>query len=264
MISPMRVCVLAVSLICGLSAPAAANPVSVTVFGDLQSELGCSTDFNLPCAQSALVYDAFDDVWQRAFSLPGGNFNYYAALNDNIGMLYGLHAQSGGSAIPLSLAATQSVKFYYDDKTHWMTDNVNSVIAVLAGSFQSELGCTGDFQPDCLRSWLEDTNGDGIYSLTTTALPAGSYSTIVAIDESFGETYGAGGKLGGGNISFSVPTDGAAITFLYNSRTHILDILPHAEAVPEPASSLLFGAAVVLIARRRRYRNATNPLGGKP
>ena len=254
MTSPTRVFGLVALLICGLSGSAAGNPVNVTLFGDLQSELGCATDFGLPCAQSALTYDAFDDVWQRDFSLPGGNWNYYGALDDNIGTLYGLHAALGGSAIPLSLAATQSVKFYYDDKTHWITDNVDSVIAVLAGSFQSELGCTGDFQPDCLRSWLEDTDGDGIYSLTTTVLPAGNYSTIVAINESFGETYGAGGLLGGGNISFSVPKDGAPVTFLYDSRTHILDILPHAEAVPEPASSLLFGAALAVIARRRKPR----------
>ena len=54
------------------------------------------------------------------------------------------------------------------------------------GSFQSELGCPGDWQPDCLRSWLQDPDGDGTYSFETTALPAGSYESKVAIDESLG------------------------------------------------------------------------------
>ena len=66
------------------------------------------------------------------------------------------------------------------------------MIAVAPGSFQSELGCPGDWDPSCLRSWLEDPDGDGIYTFETTALPAGSYETKVAINESWDENYGAG------------------------------------------------------------------------
>jgi len=36
------------------------------------------------------------------------------------------------------------VKFYYDHKTHWVTDNLRSIIAVIAGSFQAQSGCPGD------------------------------------------------------------------------------------------------------------------------
>ena len=60
--------------------------------------------------------------------------------------------------------AAETVKFYYAHGTHWVADNVNTVIATVPGSFQSELGCPGDWQPDCLRSWLQDPDGDGIYS----------------------------------------------------------------------------------------------------
>ena len=58
------------------------------------------------------------------------------------------------------------------------------------GSFQSELGCPGDWDPDCLRSWLQDLDGDGIYTFATTAIPAGSYEGKVAINESWDENYG--------------------------------------------------------------------------
>ena len=47
------------------------------------------------------------------------------------------------------------------------------MIAVAPGSFQSELGCPGDWDPGCLRSWLEDPDGDGIYTFETTALAGG-------------------------------------------------------------------------------------------
>jgi len=72
------------------------------------------------------------------------------------------------------------VKFYFDDKTHWITDNQNSVIAVAPGSFQSELGCPGDWDPGCLRSWLQDIDGDGIYTFETTSIPASSKPAIIS------------------------------------------------------------------------------------
>ncbi len=136
---------------------------------------------------------------------------------------------SGGSNIPLSLPSAGSVKFYYDHKSHWITDNRNSVIAVAPGSFQSELGCPGDWDPGCLRSWLQDPDGDGIYSFETTALPAGSYETKVALNESWDENYGPGGVPGGDNIPFTVPFDHATVTFSYDSTSHVLTI-----AVPPP------------------------------
>ena len=46
--------------------------------------------------------------------------------------------------------------------------------------------------PGCLRSWLQDPDGDGIYTFETTALPAGSYEGKVAINESWDVNYGAG------------------------------------------------------------------------
>ena len=129
-----------------------------------------------------------------------------------------------GANIPLNLAAPATVKFYYDHETHWVTDNVDSVIAVAPGSFQSELGCPGDWDPGCLRSWLEDPDGDGIYTFATTALPAGVYEAKAALDESWDENYGAGGVPGGANIPFTVPTDNAQVTFSYESISHVLTI----------------------------------------
>jgi Pullulanase X25 domain len=200
------------------------NPTAVTIAGSLQSELGCSGDWESDCAASHLTYDGADDVWQRTFALPAGSFEYKAPLNDSWTENYGLHAQQDGPNIPLNLAAGASVKFYYDHKSHWVTDNRSSVIAVAPGSFQSELGCPGDWDPSCLRSWLQDAEGDGIYSFETTALPAGSYEGKVAINESWNENYGAGGVPGGDNIAFTVPANDAKVSFTYNATTHVLTV----------------------------------------
>jgi glucan 1,4-alpha-glucosidase len=201
------------------------NPTAVTIAGSLQSELGCPGDWDPACAATHLAYDAADDVWQGTFSLPAGGYEYKAALNDAWTENYGLHAQQNGANIPLSLPAGASVKFYYDHKSHWITDGKSSVIAVAPGSFQSELGCPGDWDPGCLRSWLQDPDGNGIYSFQTSALPQGSYETKVAINESWDENYGQGGVPGGANIPFTVPVDNAAVTFTYDATSHVLTVV---------------------------------------
>jgi glucoamylase len=201
------------------------NPTSVTIAGSLQSELGCAGDWDPACATTHLSYDSSDDVWQGTFALPAGSYEYKAALNNSWDENYGLHAQPNGANIPLNLASGASVKFYYDHKTHWITDNTTSVIAVAPGSFQSELGCPTDWDPSCLRSWLQDPDGDGIYTFETTALPAGSYETKVAINESWAENYGQGGVLGGANIAFAVPADHPKVTFSYDATSHVLTVV---------------------------------------
>jgi glycosidase len=199
-------------------------PTAVTIAGSLQSEIGCAGDWDPACAASHLAFDAGDGVWQGSFPLPAGSYEYKAALDDAWDENYGLHGEAGGGNIPLNLGAGRTVTFYYDHATHWATDNVGSVIAVAPGSFQSELGCADDWDPSCLRSWLEDVDGDGVYTLTTTAIPVGSYETKVAINEGWDENYGQGGVPNGANIAFTVPADGAKVTFRYVAATHVLTV----------------------------------------
>ena len=200
------------------------DPASVTIAGSIQAAAGCVGDWDPACAVTHLTYDAGDDVWQGTFALPAGNYEYKAALNDAWTENYGLNAVLNGSNVALALPAADSVKFYYDHKSHWVTDNKSSVIAVAPGSFQSELGCAADWDPTCLRSWLQDPDGDGIYTFQTTALPAGSYETKVAINEDWTENYGQGGVLGGSNIAFDVPFANAPVTFSYDSTSHVLTV----------------------------------------
>ncbi|HEX9386342.1 MAG TPA: alpha-amylase family glycosyl hydrolase [Anaerolineales bacterium] len=220
-----------VTLITGVMTPTSVlashtpNPTNVTIAGSLQSEAGCANDWDPACAATHLTYDASDDVWQGIFPLPVGSYEYKGALNDAWTENYGLHAVPDGANIPVNQSEAASVKFYYDHKSHWVTDNKSSVIAVAPGSFQSELGCPGDWDPSCLRSWLQDVDGDGIYTFETTALLAGSYEGKVAINESWDENYGQGGTPGGANIPFTVPANNAKVTFKYNATSHILTIL---------------------------------------
>lgn len=202
------------------TAPLSQNaPTSVTLVGSLQDELGCPGDWQPDCADTGMAYDADDDVWQYEPTIPAGDYEYKVALNGSWDENYGAGAQRDGPNIPLSLGAQQRVKFYYDHKSHWITDNQTSRIVTAPGSYQAAIGCPGDWKPDCLRSWLQDPDGDGIYTLVTDAIPAGDYEAKAAIDEGWDENYGQGGVAGGDNIAFSVPA-GATVTFSFDSATN--------------------------------------------
>ena len=196
------------------------DPTSVTIAGSFQQELGCPGDWQPACATPRLTYDANDTVWQDTFTIPAGSWNYKAAMNGTWDESYG----QGGGDIPLAQAATGPVKFYYDHTSHWVTSNKNSIIATIPGSFQSELGCSNDWNPDCLRSWLKDLDGDGTYVFTTTMIPAGNYNAKVAINESWAENYGVGGAPNGADIPFTVPANGAEIYFEWDSVSKVLTI----------------------------------------
>jgi hypothetical protein len=193
----------------------AQTPSSVSIPGSYQSEAGCAGDWDPSCTATRLVYDANGDIWRNTFSItPPAAYEYKVALNGTWDVNYGLHAEQNGANIPLSTTtAPQNVAFYYDHKTHWVTDNVSSIIATVPGSFQSELGCSGDWDPSCFRSWLEDVQGSGVYSFSTNLIPAGSYEAKVALNGSWDVNYGAGGVPGGANIAFTVPTTGMDVVF---------------------------------------------------
>ncbi|SFB91516.1 Glycosidase [Nocardioides terrae] len=93
----------------------------------------------------------------------------------------------------------------------------------VAGDLQSELGCPGDWQPDCSKTHLTFSTADGQWHGTFT-VPAGSYQWKVAIDDSWTVSYGVGG--GGDNIALAVPAGGGTYTFTWNQVTHVPSVAP--------------------------------------
>ena len=72
-------------------------PDTVTIPGSLQSELGCPDDWQPDCAATHLAYEGDDDVWQGTFSVPAGDWEYKAALNDSWDENYGAGGVQDGS-----------------------------------------------------------------------------------------------------------------------------------------------------------------------
>ena len=90
----------------------------------------------------------------------------------------------------------------------------------LVGSLQSELGCPGDWQPECPQTRLAPVAGSPGVFRGTFDVPAGGYRYKVALNGTWDENYGAGGAAGGADIPLTAP--GGAVTFTYDHATHII------------------------------------------
>ncbi|WP_199424661.1 pullulanase-type alpha-1,6-glucosidase [Actinotalea solisilvae] len=201
----------------------------VTIPGDLNSELGCPGDWQPECTAVQLTHRGAG-VYSGAFDVPAGTWQYKIAVGGTWTENYGAGGVAGGDNVTITLDAPQRVTFVYDDATKWFSSSAQGPLVTLPGSFQSEVGCPGDWQPDCVVTSLQDKEGDGTYTWTTDRIPAGSYELKVAHGLSWDENYGVGGAPGGANIPFVA--SGEPITFTYDIATHLLTIGDAAPGIP--------------------------------
>lgn len=188
------------------------NPTSVTIAGSFQDELGCPGDWQPECATTHLTYDATDDIWQGTFNVAAGAQEYKAALNDTWDVAF------PGGNVSLT-GANNPVKFYYDHKTHFVSDSTKLII-VAVGNWQQEIGCAGDWAPDCLRGWMTDPDNDGTYTFETTEIPSGNWQGKGAINENWDHP----GFPNSGDIGFTVPAAGARVVFSFVDATDTMSI----------------------------------------
>jgi len=112
------------------------------------------------------------------------------------------------------------------------TEEPTEQLVTVPGSHNAEMGCAGDWQPDCAAAALA-LGEDGIYSATFD-LPAGDYEYKVAVGGSWEESYGAGGVLDGDNVAYQ--HDGGPITFFYDPATHRFSSTAQGEIITLPGS----------------------------
>jgi len=199
--------------------PATTQPTAVSVPGTHNTEMGCAADWDPACAQAQLALDPNDKIWKKTFTITPGTYGYKGAIDKSWTENYGAKGLLNGDNISYETVSGK-VTFYYDPATHWVTSDAEGPIVTAAGDFQTELGCSADWDPACMRMWLQDKDGDGVYTIATTKIPAGTWSFKTAVGLSWTENYGDGGVPNGSNITFTVPKDGATTTFSYDSATH--------------------------------------------
>ena len=195
----------------------ASADVLVTIPGSHNKAMGCDADWAPDCAKAALTRDA-TGVYSATFTLPAGDYQYKVAEGGSWDTAFGAGGAAGGANISYTLNETTSVTFYYDRATHRVWNTATDQTVTLPGTFQMSLGCSENWQAQCLAPLLEPV-GDGTYTYSTTALPEGDYEFKVAIGGSDNENYGQDGAVGGANYQFATKAN-KLVTFTYDSSTH--------------------------------------------
>jgi pullulanase-type alpha-1,6-glucosidase len=225
------------------------EPGRVTVPGSFNEEIGCTGDWQPGCISGAGTTPATPEpndllsqgngVWARTLGpIPAGSYEYKVALNGSWDENYGAGGARNGPNLALSIGDAQPVRFYYDHKTKYIANNVTSAIFTVPGNFNSEIGCAGDWQPECLRTLMSDADGDGIFTFVTDNIPPGSYEFKVATNESWSNpNYGIGG--GGANVPFTVVVGGLPVTFSFNRNTSTPSVEVALPPPPPPEDAAL-------------------------
>ena len=174
-----------------------------------------------------------------------------------------------------SRTAGGPVTFYYDHGTHWVTTDVRgarSSPCPAASSPSSAARPTG--RPDCMRPWLQDPDGDGTWTWSTTRAPGRVATRSRSPTGCRGtRTTAPAGCPNGANIPFTVPADGARVTFTLRARHARADHhhvgRPGRCSRPRPARGALAASGDLLawdLPGRRRAAGASGctprPTGG--
>ena len=227
------------------STPYTGAPTRVSLYGTLQSELGCSKDYDT-CGNSSLTYNDISGKWEATFTLPPGCYSYFVI--ESVGCFDYFYGDNGirfGSQIQLYVPVEGEITFSYDSQTHIMSSTpysgapqvLNKV--TLMGDFQNELGCANDFDYRCDNTLLVFNSSTGNWEGKFT-LPAGCYQ--YQVKETTGcstdTVYGENGVASGSAIKLYIPVSGE-VSFVYNSQTHIINSTPDTDPSQITAVSLI-------------------------
>ena len=194
----------------------------VVLAGSFQDELGCSSDWDANCTNTALYYVPGTGQFENDLSIPPGYYEYRAILNNDwSGNNFGVDGIPNGGNYSIYIPCnTTKVHFTYNPLTHVVTSsyNLNSQpnTVVIAGSFQSEVGCSGDWQPDCDNTRM---TYDPIYGtwVDTLYIPAGHWEYKITVNNSWNENYGLYGERDGANIPLDLCYSAKVVFTYYHS-----------------------------------------------
>lgn len=217
---------------------------TVTLVGNLQSELvnGDDTIDWDPTLEATRMTHTGNDFYTFTGTLPAGTYEYKVAINGSWDESYG----DNGNNISINLAEESEVTFYYNDKTHAVTDSVKyEAIAAdkqprVVGSLQDEVGAGSEWSPAESNLFLLDDNFDNVYILSVN-VPAGSYDFKVVLGSTWDDA-----AYPGQNAKLSFSND-ALVTFSFNNDTKEVTSTAVEESETPPPGEEIPGRNVVLV-----------------
>jgi hypothetical protein len=140
-------------------------------------------------------------VWANTFTIPAGNWEYKVALNGSWDVNYGVGAVPDGPNLTLCRCPSRPRSPSSSATAPGGSATHDHVLANVPGSFQSEVGCPGDWDPSCYRTWLQDIDGDGVYTYLSPGAARGRLRVQGRVGAAgtptthgqWGQDYGVGG-----------------------------------------------------------------------
>jgi hypothetical protein len=221
----------------------------VVIPGTFQSALGCPGDWMPDCDASELTYNPLNGSWMGTFFIPAGCHNYKVAIDGSWNENYGQNGIRDGQNIILGLGEATMVTFVYNHFTHLVytypvASGPSSFCAPqqahIAGSFQSALGCPGDWMANCNLTEMEYNNDTKRFEKAL-LIPQGCWEFKITTNGSWNINYGLWGTLGGPNIIVSLPEGEGYVFFTYDPVTNWITASRQTMAC-EPNTVVLVGS----------------------
>lgn len=157
-------------------------------------------------------YDPATDSWATMTPVPTQRWGLTAEIiNDKI---YAIGGWLNGTVV---------------DVNEMYTAPIQGMVNI-PGDYQTLLGCSGNWLPDCSNTAMNNI-GNNEWASGPFELPAGNYECKIALDGNWAENYGLGGVQDGPNIPFSLAED-ESVYFIWNQETKLLTIVKHRVFLP--------------------------------
>lgn len=170
--------------------PLALTADSIVAAGSFNSEVGCPGDWNNDCEAAELVLDEDSGLYIGEFDLDAGSYEYKISRgasweDENV---WGEFGQQPGDNIPFTTDGSTTY-IVFDLATGWSVAGNRSALYTVRGSFQSQVGCDGDWNADtCLATVMyPQQSGDLAYRTDRIAAGAGSFK--IGLGEGWGQSW---------------------------------------------------------------------------
>ncbi|MFO7719083.1 MAG: T9SS type A sorting domain-containing protein [Gillisia sp.] len=227
-----------------------APPDKVVIAGTFQSALNCASDWEPNCDYTELTFNSSTGLYTGTFLIPEGNNRYKVTVGGSWSINYGENGIMDGADIFLCVpSGSEEITFTYDPSTHLVTTSPLTSgfspdclpLVVLAGSFQDEIGCFGDWVPDCTNTALIYNSGSGLFEGDFN-IPTGCYEYRVVLENSWQNSFGQEGIHNGLNYIIYIPENPDIIHFTYDPVTHVVNSTPYSGVPQEVTNVSLIGS----------------------
>jgi len=226
------------------------GPGKIVIAGTFQDEQGCYGDWDPNCDYTELTLNSSTGLYTGVFQIPEGNNRYKVTQGGDWVINYGENGLKDGADIYLCIpSGSQEITFTYDPSTHLVTTSPIASgfspdclpMVILAGSFQDELGCYGDWLADCTNTELSYNPNSGLFEGDLN-IPTGCYDYKVILDNNWINNFGQDGIHNGPNYIISIPTNPEITHFTYDPVSHMVSSTPYGGAQQEVTKVSLYGA----------------------